>query len=356
MSLTEQFSDGRQLFEKDLVDVCCFFQDSMTDYNVSIPDMTILTKWLTELKEKTHITNEKIESIMVECLEKDWKLVLSVDNHIDSFKDIDTQRTLLESMIFDLKTSSQLSSNHLSADLVDRINKHILYDECKIQAAIQELTAELNLFDTAMSWIDAFKERARVAFYTYVLCSNPNKTQKVVRDVFSILHKHNADRYIDKIQPILATFDIHVDVEDIGSANLIELLYTKIQREEFIQMFQDNEDALDTLVDSREVSRIFNITIIVHSFMDDYLDIVEDLDQSKITSVIQGMKQGASPKMILSTLIEYLGTVLSSNEHIRIFQQWQIELLKLLFTDVDQFIDFVKTTDLSISEQIFQRK
>jgi hypothetical protein len=83
------------------------------------------------------------------------------------------------------------------------------------------------------------------------------------------------------------------------------------------------------------------------------MDLKEDLENNKITGVTQAIAQGVNPLHILSTTIDYLNTTQSP---LPTAHAWYVELMLLMYQDLDKCLEFCKSVSPYMFEVIFQRK
>jgi len=357
------FKLAKQVFEEQLSVFCEFLQENLMDYIIPKGNVDILKKHYKQVLDKLDTINYKQvdpEELYNYILLEHWRVILSVDNVIDSSSKKD-QSKILKELIASLKTNNKFSKTSLPKKTIDIVNTKILVSDEKVQIAIDELTSELNLLNPKISWIEALKERARIASNTYLLAIDFDKAIFTLKKLFYFLNKYSfvEKPVLEKYRQELESLNIKIDPSYPNTEHPCDNHYTEKSIEENVDLIREklsdlNLDLSDTTL--QHMIKIGCFHIIIHSIIDDYLDIVEDLTQNKITGIIQGMKQSISPRQILGTVVYFLQSTHSENYNIDLCQKWTIEILKILYHDTDVFLDTLKDIDPRLFEYFFQRR
>lgn len=346
MSL-EFFETEKTILETELDLFRDFFLNNLKDYDVPKADISRLEQWYSEMKKDIDIDVKKsVETAVQETLITNWKLIFKLDNEIDDGKSLEDQRKLLTDTIQDLKETGKLSTKHFKQDVIKVVNREFLNLPAKVQATIEELSAELRLCNPNIEWIDAFCDRIRVAYYSVLIVIDKDKIERLVQQLANVKKidvNYDINNYFDDV-------DKYLDLEDVPITipvrQLIDL-FEKIKQNEALPTRKLNFfDIVSTLA-------IVSQTV---ATVDDILDLEEDLEKNKITGVIQCINSGISTNTIFSTLIMYLIKKVKLVPVVENVQLWIIELLCLMYHDQKKCLEFCRSISPDLFNTFFQRK
>jgi len=346
MSL-ELFELEKTILETELDLFRDFLLNNLKDHEVPKADISRLESWYSEMKKDVNVdVGKSVETALQETLIPNWKLIFKIDNEIDDGKSLEEQTKLLADTIQDLKENGKLSTKHFKQEIVKIVNREFLNFPAKVQATIEELSAELRLCNTNIEWIDAMCDRIRVAYYSVLMVIDKEKIERLLQQVATVKKidvSYDINNYFDDV-------DKYLDLEEVPPTipvrQLIDL-FEKVKQNDVLPTRKLNFfDIISTLaIVSEGVATA-----------DDIMDIEEDLEKNKITGVIRCLNTGISVNTIFSSLITYLIKKVKLVPIVENVQLWLIELLCLMFHDQKKCLEFCRSISPDLFNTFFQRK
>ena len=349
MSL-ELFELEKTILETEIHLFRDFLVNNLKEYEIPAANVARLEEWYSELRKNTDIDiGKSMELALQETLIPNWKLIFKIDNQIDDGKTLDEQKTLLADILEDLKTTGTISTKHFTPETVKVVNRDFLNFPAKIQATIEELSAELRLCNPNIEWLDAICDRIRIAYYSVLIVIDKDKIERLLHQAVNVKKidmSYDITNYFDDV-------DKYLDLEE--SSNVP----TTIPVRQLISLFEKikEQDALPTRkLNFFDVLSTLAIVAEGTATADDIMDIEEDLEKNKITGVIRCMDAGIPTNTIFSTLIAYLIKKAKLVPIVDKLQLWLIELLCLMYHDQAKCLEFCRSVVPDFFNVFFQRK
>jgi hypothetical protein len=250
-----------------------------------------------------------------------WDILFDADDHLDSGKKpLALQKYLISSVIHDLKTVGRLTTKYIPEKIVTPINTTVLTHPVRVEAMILELTAELKLCDSTLTWQEGLRERIRVAFYTMMLILNMDVLDAMTEEIDNvdemakkwsvdpshvewlrsrtIARSYSAEK--EALKPKLIAFLERMQRDEVTKVDVKEM----VENENVAAMMESQK----TLLTSNEFEAIhmFFMFAMIICVGDDYIDREEDKKNFKTTGFTKAVEKGIPPLHLLSTTKVYV--------------------------------------------------
>lgn len=348
------FELAKQFIETQINAYKQFLLEHIGPHDIPLADITVLEEWVAELKVKLNRDLGKtFEGVVKTVVVPNWKTIFEADNFIDTDKTIEEQKIILASILDSLHKTGFVDDKYLPSHIVEIINRDFLKDsEYKVKVLIEELTAEYNLCNPDIDWVDALIERIRVMYYSGLLVGDMDGIETVIE-------KFNPEKF-DSIKDMVNIDEFNAYKSLLCNGNVkeshpMEQLVTKTDIELAIQMLKEKQ-LLPRKVSVLDAASSIAFICIGVAPSDDWMDLDEDLENHKITGITRAIDQGISPKDILQTTLLFLKKGVEEKGVFRNIELWYIELMTLMVQDLPKCLEFCKSVSPYMFESIFQRK
>lgn len=349
------FELSKKFIETQITSYKSFLLENIGSHDIPPADIATLKEWVDELKSKIdRDIGKTFEDTVKSIVVPNWKTIFEADNFIDTGKTLEEQKTILASILDSLHKTGFVDDEYLPTHIVEIINRDFLQDsDYKVKVLIEELTAEYNLCNPEIDWIDALVERVRVMYYSGLLVGDMDGIETLI-EKFHPEKFQNLSEYIDIDE--FNSYKTMLTKGNIKDSHPIEQIITKTDIEVAIGMLKEKN-----LLPSRKVSVLDAASSIAFICIgvapsDDWMDLDEDLENHKITGITRAIDQGVSPKDILQTTLLFLKKGVEEKDVFRNIELWYIELMTLMVQDLPKCLEFCKSVSPYMFESIFQRK
>jgi hypothetical protein len=316
------FEIERSLLEKELNAYSTFLDTRLRTYNVPCPNLDEMTDFADRFKANvSEDIGKSFEELFKHIVSPNWKIMFDADNIIDTGKTLDEQKAILGGLLESLRTHRKIDTQFMTEEIRAILNTQFLNQDYKYYVLLELLESEYRLCNPDICWKDALLDRIRIMFYSGLFIGEVDK----IEDVLDILNSKTA--------------------RSILPSRITCILKELIQ----IQSFDNTLTLLDI------IHYCIFISIGCGS-SDDYMDLEEDIANNKITGITQCTKAAIDPKDVLSTTIEYLKMNVQETEYTRSVKKWFIDLMSLMYVDMDACFEYCKHVSPYAYNIIFQRK
>lgn len=316
------FQIEKTLLEKELSSYRKFLETHMKKYPIERPNEDSMKEYANSIKEKiNNDIGKSFEEFFTYIVVPEWKVMFDCDNFIDTGKSLDEQRDILTSLIESLKISKKIEPPFMSEEVRNIVNTKFLHDDYKYNILLELLQSEHRLCFPDINWVDALLDRTRIMFYSGLFIGDLDK----VEDVIEMLNNK--------------TFKTSVPPK----------LIALIKQLTFIKTFDEKVTLFD----------LINFLIFLSigcGLSDDFMDLEEDSQNNKITGITQCIKQNIEIEDVLSSTIEYLRQQIIPNEYSIKAKEWFLDLMSLMYVDLEACLKLCKNISPYGYEIVFQRK
>jgi hypothetical protein len=391
------FNAAKDFLEVEIAKFNEFLKNNIADHTIPTADISLLEVYVDSIKSKlTQDIGKSLEEAIKAVVVPNWKVMFEADNFIDTGKTLDEQKEILHSLLESLHKTGFVDNKFLPDRIVQIINRDFIADQSfKTQILIEELQAEYNLCNPDIDWINANAERMRVMFYSGLFVGNINKMEELLNkflntdgieelkiasedlvddidNVYTLLQEFKEDgrefNNIELLNKIIRNYSVepvHIDkVKEI-----LNYYISFVMKKSPISLTKNSKKDMEVLIQlaieakllpAKKISMLDAMKTIVLICIgvapsDDWMDLKEDMENNKITGITRAIAQGIDPLQVLSTTIVYLQKLTPESSAPNL-HAWYIELMSLMYQDLDKCLEFCKSTSPYMFEVIFQRK
>lgn len=362
------FEYAKTFIESEIFSYKTFLIKHIGNHEVPPADISLLREWVCQIQSKVESDlGKKFEDAVKTVIVPNWKTIFEADNYIDTGKTIEEQRVILKSILDCLRSTGFVDNKYLPDHIVKVINRDFLTtSDFKTLILIEELTAEYNLCDPSISWIDALIERIRVMYYSGLLVGDIDGIETLIAK----FHPSNVKSVINKLDSSSAELiSQHIDIGEfdkltkeffnignIRDRHPLEDVITPCDITMALNILKEKHILPEHKLQLLDATRSIALICVGVAPSDDWMDLQEDTENNKITGITRGIQEGISPHDILSTTILYIRSKIEKESAFSSIELWYVELMTLMHQDLPQCLEFCKSVSPYMFESIFQRK